>query len=244
MGAGNVKAVFALWGDLPGAAFRLLTYMALRSKDADSPPTYYGGRDDLAFALGRKIPSAADADAEGRREREAAFKAVKAAIGVLVKQGAIAPAERARPGWNAVYALKLDRQGTENVPHSPANEGGTLGNHRRWHEGRGVVKLGCPHCSAEAAPAGDMGDGFRPPVGDGFRPQWGTVFRDSGDGNRPPEEKKDQSGLSEGIDGWSSRQPAGVARTREAAKIECESCGAVLDPDGSCFVCRTAGRAG
>ena len=53
MGAGNVGLVYARWGHLPHAPFRVLAYMALRTLDDGDPPRFWGGRESLAVALGR-----------------------------------------------------------------------------------------------------------------------------------------------------------------------------------------------
>ena len=34
-------------------------------------------------------------------------------------------------------------------PASGSSEAGTFGNHKRWHENRGIVEPGCPHCPTE-----------------------------------------------------------------------------------------------
>ncbi|WP_143220354.1 hypothetical protein [Actinomadura sp. CNU-125] len=186
MGAGNVKAAFVHWGALPGGPFRLLVYMALRTRDGDARPRYYGGREDLAFGLGRRVPDD-DGSEESRKAREASFKAVKDAVATLTRRGAVRVVARARPGRNAEYELVLDPvhgtgRGTVSVPHEPVDN-----------------PVDNP----------DMGDGFRTPnggrfssgMGDGFPPQRGTVFVGMGHENRPPKEEKDESGLSRGGDG-------------------------------------------
>lgn len=183
MGAGNVKAVFVHWSQLAGGPFRLLTYMALRTKDGDTRPRFWGGREDLAFGLGRRVP-ADDGTEESRRAREAAFKATKAAVAVLTRAGAVTLVERARPGHNAVYALNLNPvRGTETVPHSPVD-----------------------NSPSDPVDNPDRGTETVHHMGHGFRTEWGTVSVPNGArfssgmgyGNRPPKEEKDESGLSEG----------------------------------------------
>ncbi len=110
MGAGNVKLAFALWGDLPHAPFRALTYMALVSLDDDRPPRYWGGREHLALALGRDVPARNDEDPGVTRERRAAFRAVDRVVADLTKAGAIETIEDARHYRNATYALRLWRR--------------------------------------------------------------------------------------------------------------------------------------
>jgi hypothetical protein len=113
MGAGNVKAVYARWGELPHVPFRALAYMALVSLDKDRPPRYWGGREDLASAaLGRKIPDRDDGDPNVSRERRAAFRAVDRAVRHLTETGAIEVAESARNYRRATYTLHLERRRT------------------------------------------------------------------------------------------------------------------------------------
>jgi hypothetical protein len=207
MGAGLIKAVYARWGALPGGPFRLLVYMALRAKDDDKPPRYWAGREDLAFGLGRVVPAPKTDDKAVQRERAAHFKAVKEAVSVLSKQGAITTEQQPRPGRAAVYVLNVSKEwGTETVPR--------------------------------------MGDGNRAPVGDGNRAERGTETVGSGDGNRAPEEEQEAGGLREGIAGWGSPPSEGGARahTSSAEDQLCDACGTQLDPDGSCFICRTPPR--
>ena len=109
MGASNVKAVYAQWGDLTNNAFRLLAYMALVSMDADNPPRYWGGREDLAAALGREVPPENDDDPEVTRKRNVAFKAQRDATGVLSQRGAIKAIKNARGGQRQEWALNLRR---------------------------------------------------------------------------------------------------------------------------------------
>lgn len=113
MGIENVKLVFARWVHLPHGSFRLLTFMALVTMDEDQPPVYWGGREPLAYALGRITPPAPeDSDtsaraADYRRARRADFEAVKVAFRPLAKAGVAEVLQAAAPGRNAVYALHL-----------------------------------------------------------------------------------------------------------------------------------------
>ena len=77
MGANHVSVIYATWGRiLHGTAFRLLVHMALTAKDADNPPMYWAGRDGMAQALGK------DDDPAGHQ-------AVKRALSVLKREGAV-----------------------------------------------------------------------------------------------------------------------------------------------------------
>jgi hypothetical protein len=105
MGAGNVKAVYGLWGHLPDNPFRLLAFMALTSRDEDRPPRFWGGRETLAVGLGRDVPSGDDQAA--RRARRATFEAVRWTVQQLIEAGAIQRTRNASPGRTAEYALSL-----------------------------------------------------------------------------------------------------------------------------------------
>jgi len=89
MGANHVSTIYAQWGRrIDGCAFRLLVHMALTALDSDNPPMYWAGRDGMAAALGK------DDDAAGRQ-------AVKRALAVLKREGAVKVAEKARKSRNA-----------------------------------------------------------------------------------------------------------------------------------------------
>lgn len=105
MGAGNVGLVFARWGSLNHAPFRALVYMAHRSLDNGNPPLFWGGREEIAVALGR--PIAEPYGEEFEKMRKANYETVKKVVGVLTKAGAIALNRAPSVGQNAVYALNL-----------------------------------------------------------------------------------------------------------------------------------------
>lgn len=107
MGAGLVKAAFrvAAAKDLDHAPTRLFVFMALAPLDSDPGPTYFGGRDALAGALGKAGPA-------GHRAVTRALEALTAA-GIVVSS-------LAAPGRTARHRL-LDEAG---LPLRPAaNEG-------------------------------------------------------------------------------------------------------------------------
>lgn len=112
-----MKAAFAYAARVPLRPNEkiLLLYMALVSLDQDSPPRYFGAREESAFALGRLVPDAPDssavADEEFKRvedERKAAFAAVRSAIDGLVKIGAVDRVRHANGARRAEFALRLD----------------------------------------------------------------------------------------------------------------------------------------
>ncbi len=221
MGAGNVGLAYARWGHLPRAPFRVLAYMALRSLDDDDPPMFWGGRESLAVALGRLVPKAEDD--ESKRQRKAAFEAVKEMTTALKKAGAIEQVEAARPKRNAVYALNLHRLmvGAEPPPF-PARSSTT---------------------DQEVMVGGDT----PPVVGAQTPPVVGAEPADGG-GSTPTQREGREITTNEGVGRADLRSPRLLsARAREADdRIStprvpgpaCGECGAELDPDGSCFVCR------
>lgn len=98
MGAGNVKRVYARWGDLQGPAFRLLTYIALTVLDRDARPRCELSRESLAGGLGYET---LDAKAD---------RAVTRALASLTVAGALTRAQRAAPGQRAHYWLELSME--------------------------------------------------------------------------------------------------------------------------------------
>lgn len=102
MGAQLVSRVFVSWGHLPDRPFRLLAHMALVVKDAHPKPTYWGGRDAMAQALGLD-PS------------PAAHQSVKRAMRALVTAGAAEVAYYGHTGKRTEYLLTLDRTPVDNA---------------------------------------------------------------------------------------------------------------------------------
>jgi hypothetical protein len=97
MGAQLVALTYAHWKHLPDRPFRLLTYMALVTKDTNAAPTFYGGRTAMAEALG--LP---DTDASSKRM-------VSRAIAVLVDAGAVKRVYMGHAGKRSEYLLTLSR---------------------------------------------------------------------------------------------------------------------------------------
>jgi hypothetical protein len=83
--------------------------MALTSKDDDNPPKFWGGRESLVVALGRALPDPDDDSEDASRERNAAFRAVRAATTLLTKRGAIGVFRAAGPHHRQEWTLNLTR---------------------------------------------------------------------------------------------------------------------------------------
>lgn len=94
MGAGLVKAAYraAASVNLPHAPARLFVFMALVALDGDRTPAYFGGREKLAEALGKP-------------QTDAGYRAVGRAVESLVKQHKLIGVTRGGPGHKARYAL-------------------------------------------------------------------------------------------------------------------------------------------
>ena len=108
MGAQLVARVFAYWKHLPDRPFRLLTYMAHTTKDTHKAPTFYGGRESMAGALG--LPE----------RGTSSERMVSRAIALLVAEGAIERAYFGHYGKRSEYLLTLDRRapkGDSTVTH-------------------------------------------------------------------------------------------------------------------------------
>lgn len=100
MGAGLAKAAFSAANTLrvrEHAPVRLFVYMAIIAVDADPHPSFYGGREALAFALGAP-------------RDDAGYRSVKKAVRALSKHGLIDLRERPGRGRRARYNL-LDGHG-------------------------------------------------------------------------------------------------------------------------------------
>lgn len=159
MGAGNVSRVFKEWSCLEHRPFRALAYMALVSMDRDDPPKYWGGRDDLAVALGYPMPEAPADDntgqsaTEARAARARGHHAVDKVTQSLVKQGAVLRIRQGSFRSHAVFALLFSA--AEGTPQgSPTTSE--------------VTPQGCPtppaHTS-EVTPQGSPRSPLRGPVG-------------------------------------------------------------------------------
>jgi hypothetical protein len=213
MGAGNVKLVFTRWGDLPHGPFRVLTFMALVSLDDDHPPRFWGGRESLVVALGRKLPDEVDEDT--KRERQAAFKAARDATTTLTKRGAITVVRTARPGQRQEWILNLDRTMVHEkrapVVHGKRAQRCTE-NVRMVHEDRAPEE--------EQEDSGLTTGVMEADLRNGGTGSAHTRVRDAPDDSSITERSHDTHGQEHSNDGQL-----------------CRDCGTVLDPDGSCFVC-------
>lgn len=104
MGAQLVSRVYTSWTHLPDRPFRLLAYMALIAKDTNAAPTYWGGRDSLAEALGY------------RDMTESTYRVVSRAISQLVEFGAIKRSYIGHANKRSEYLLTLQK-GDTTVTH-------------------------------------------------------------------------------------------------------------------------------
>ncbi|HEX8025467.1 MAG TPA: hypothetical protein VF484_04605 [Candidatus Limnocylindrales bacterium] len=111
-------AVIEIWYQLDDKPWRVLTKMAVTSLDDDDPPIYYGGWEDLALAIGRRLPPSDTGDKADRRERRAAQEAVREHVRALIDAGAVWVFKKAAPGRNTTYGLKL---GNRTVQAQPAS---------------------------------------------------------------------------------------------------------------------------
>ena len=215
MGATNVMLAYQLYaGRVPATSMQLLAYMALVSKDSDTRPWCSVGHEALAaFAMGRPAPIT-DAD----------VRAVRRAITPLLAAGAIETERRAAPRRDghttARYRLHLVAGAAESideplVDNPPADRPEST--ERRTENG------------------GDVG---RKVV------ERRTKNGQTQDGNRPTEEPRGtrRSDMEENHLGQVGNSPPSTGalathRNIDASRdppSECESCGAWLDPDGSC----------
>lgn len=103
MGYRNAGLVTAYWGTLPGAAFKVLTRMALSSRDGDKPPHYRAGTGPLLIAMGRPLPEPEDHSDDAERVRECNAEMLRRAVLQLRQAGvvtyAVAPARHRTPEY-------------------------------------------------------------------------------------------------------------------------------------------------
>lgn len=119
MGARLVKMAYAYAVDIPlkPNEFRLLAFMALSALDADESPRYFDSREASALALGRRVEDDSEDISEAdKRERLAAFEAVKTAIRGLVAVGAIVRVKSGRSGQRAEFAIRLSPMESMRTP--------------------------------------------------------------------------------------------------------------------------------
>ena len=117
MGASNALLVYRVYGSAVGdRALRLLTYMALVSRDRDSEPWCQIGHEALSeFALGHPLP-------DEQKAREQALRIVRRAMTQLADAGAVRTIKRATFGRRGVsparYRLYLTGPCPESRPKS------------------------------------------------------------------------------------------------------------------------------
>lgn len=104
MGAGHATRVYVDWPDLPDKAFRLLVHMALTAKDSHTEPTYCGGREALAMALG--LPPG----------DKGSHQSVKRAVRALVDAGAVSRVLTGYAGKRSEYRIHFPERGSESDP--------------------------------------------------------------------------------------------------------------------------------
>ena len=113
MGARLVGEVSDHWGHLPAGPYKILCRMALKALDSpgrDGQPagTYWRGWEDLAVALGRKVPEYDDGSPEAERKRLNIKSEVKRHTTALVRLGAVQRAvDKPGRGTRQVWKLTL-----------------------------------------------------------------------------------------------------------------------------------------
>ena len=214
MGATNAMLAFQLYaGRVPATSMQLLAYMALVSKDSDAKPWCSLGHEALAaFAMGRPAPIA-DAD----------VRAVRRAITPLLAVGAIETERRAAPRRDghrtARYRLQLVAGAAESIDETPVDNmpQDAVGDVERRTEnvpdvGRKTVERRTKN--------GQTQDENRPTE----EPR-GTTRSETEDNHLEPE------GYS--LPSTDTLRSAPIDTSRDPPS-DCPTCGAWLDPDGSC----------
>ncbi|NQD42440.1 hypothetical protein [Glutamicibacter halophytocola] len=101
MGYKNAQLVFENWAGHPKISHKqlvILLFMANTASDADCPPRYYGGWQDLHRVSAKWASKASERTAE---------REVTDSLAALVASGCIVSSNTAGPGVNAEYALAL-----------------------------------------------------------------------------------------------------------------------------------------
>lgn len=119
---------------------RVLARMALDAVDPPGSPSYppsiyYGGWEALARALGRDVPSEAQARAidGARRSRETSAKLVQRVMVELIETGLVERIGKAHGGRSQHYRLNLSP--TVTVPQSPTVAVSQTGNDKPHRDG-------------------------------------------------------------------------------------------------------------
>ena len=203
MGAGNVKAIYAQWGRLAHAPFRLLAYMGVVSLDAPdgSIPArlFFAGREAMAIALGTIPPPENSDDPAVTRERRSAFGRVDRALKVLVDEGAVTRVKAAGHYSNAHYRLNIMPGSRSTVSVDQGSDHGERGPSESTEDARTTVSV-------------DVQDhGERGPKDHGERGSRTTVSVTTDHGERGAEEYEEPRGLTGGGIGPGSPHPAGHA---------------------------------
>lgn len=108
MGANYAEAAIEQWASqLDGKPLVALIRMALVVPDAKKEPTYWGGWETLAHALGANMAWDSDSSDEAERLRRNAQRAVERVVKRLVEVGAIQRVGRGHAGRQAEYLLNL-----------------------------------------------------------------------------------------------------------------------------------------
>ena len=89
------------WVHLPHRAARLFVFMALKAKDQDEPPRYYGGHDALVERLYDHI---ADDPKKRRWQPREVYKTLE----TLAKHGGIEPLKVGHKGTRQEFVLLVD----------------------------------------------------------------------------------------------------------------------------------------
>ena len=147
MGAAHVAQVYTHWAHLPDRPFRALAYMALVAKDSTKEPSFWGGRDALALALGLDM------------ERGADVLKLKRAVRVLKDSGAITTTYLGHANQRSEYRIYPEKGVTGRPPKGSLDAPlrGSLDDPLRgsYMTPKGVT--GCPKGGHGVTPLGVLG---------------------------------------------------------------------------------------
>ncbi|WP_319335106.1 hypothetical protein [Streptomyces soliscabiei] len=217
-----MKAVYAQWGHLSHAPFRLLAYMgvvSLDSPDGNIPARlFFAGREAMAVALGTMPPPENPDEPAVMRERRAAFGRVDRALKVLIDEGAVTRVKAAGHFSNAHYALNIRGKARTTVSVDQASDHGEREPSRVHGEPQSTLTV-------------DLQDhGERGPKNHGERGSRTTVSVTTDHGERGAEEYEEPEGLTGGGIGPGSPHPASPAQMREREPLRAVPTDGIRDP--------------
>jgi hypothetical protein len=266
MGASNVLAAYSLYaGKVPPQSMVLLAYMAAVSKDSDANPWFGMGHQALAqFALGRPAP-AGRADIKAVERSIAPLVAVGAIATARRAAPRGEGPKTVRYLLNLRVAPRISGDDCPDIPLKPGDESANVPR-ISGDDAKGAINASDISGGVDDHPRAGQEGGSHPPetvpvvphIPASHPPESGHTSPEI----RGTEDYEEDGGAIGGGESGSSHLRAGIARARTAggkfiplprqsaqAAVAATitkprpsgptcACSALLDPDGTCFICR------